>query len=86
MSRPAHEKRWRALAASTQWSVVFDLASAIKIREAKIANMKGRGEGGQVNKTRLRTAIAADRALLMLLQSVTPESVFADALEKGNRP
>ena len=66
MTAHAHEKRWRALAASTQWSAIFGLLCDV------------------LNKTKARTALARDRALLDLLRAATPADVWADA-EKAAR-
>lgn len=75
-------ERWRALEPSTQWSYLFDLTVNVKIREYKIAHWKDH----EMDKDKARTEIARDRALLILLQSVTDEALFADAKKIGERP
>ena len=84
MTAHAHEKRWRALAASTQWSAIFGLLCDVRNREGTIRTWKGVGKGGALNKTKARTALARDRALLDLLRAATPADVWADA-EKAAR-
>lgn len=75
-------QRWRALSPRTQWAALFDLHTNIKIREYKLAHWAD----SEVDKGALRESIELDRALLALLQSVTPEDVFADAKKIGERP
>ena len=83
-----HAKRWRALSASTQAHVIFRLASDIRNREKtlNLGTFKSRSEGGQFNRTKARMRLAADRALLDLLEGVTDASVFVEARDNGEKP
>lgn len=79
MADADHAKRWRKLAPSTQWSAIFGLLCDVRNREGTLKTWKGRVEGGALNKTKARTMLARDRAILDLLREATLADVWADA-------
>lgn len=77
---PDPAARWKKLSPSSRLNAVLRLIEAVKGHEASLITYPDKAHGGQLNRTKVKTMLAQNRAVLAILRAILEPELWDAAI------